>query len=203
MQLISKFDKGFSFLLCIIDIFSKHVWVVPLKDKESASIVNAFQKIFDKSGRKPNKIWVVAQRFLRTLKNKIDIYMTSVSKNVDIDKLDDIVNEYDNTYHRTIKMKPVDVQDNTYFEFEKEVNNKDPKFKVGDHTRISKYKNIFAKLHMSSWSEEVFIIKNVKNTVPWTYVINDLNGEKIIGTFYEKGLQKTNQKEFIIEKVIK
>ena len=203
MQLISKFDKGFSFLLCIIDIFSKHVWVVPLKDKKSASIVNAFQKIFDKSGRKPNKIWVVAQRFLRTLKNKIDIYMTSVSKNVDIDKLDDIVNEYDNTYHRTIKMKPVDVQDNTYFEFEKEVNNKDPKFKVGDHTRISKYKNIFAKLHMSSWSEEVFIIKNVKNTVPWTYVINDLNGEKIIGTFYEKGLQKTNQKEFIIEKVIK
>ena len=109
MQLISKFDKGFSFLLCIIDIFSKHVWVVPLKDKKSASIVNAFQKIFDKSGRKPNKIWVVAQRFLRTLKNKIDIYMTSVSKNVDIDKLDDIVNEYDNTYHRTIKMKPVDV----------------------------------------------------------------------------------------------
>ena len=203
MQLISKFDKGFSFLLCIIDIFSKHVWVVPLRDKKSASIVNAFQKIFDKSGRKPNKIWVVAQRFLRTLKNKIDIYMTSVSKNVDIDKLDDIVNEYDNTYHRTIKMKPVDVQDNTYFEFEKEVNNKDPKFKVGDHTRISKYKNIFAKLHMSSWSEEVFIIKNVKNTVPWTYVINDLNGEKIIGTFYEKGLQKTNQKEFIIEKVIK
>ena len=203
MQLISKFDKGFSFLLCIIDIFSKHVWVVPLKDKKSASIVNAFQKIFDKSGRKPNKIWVVAQRFLRTLKNKIDIYMTPVSKNVDIDKLDDIVNEYDNTYHRTIKMKPVDVQDNTHFEFEKEVNNKDPKFKVGDHTRISKYKNIFAKLHMSSWSEEVFIIKNVKNTVPWTYVINDLNGEKIIGTFYEKGLQKTNQKEFIIEKVIK
>ena len=109
MQLISKFDKGFSFLLCIIDIFSKHVWVAPLKDKKSASIVNAFQKIFDKSGRKPNKIWVVAQRFLRTLKNKIDIYMTSVSKNVDIDKLDDIVNEYDNTYHRTIKMKPVDV----------------------------------------------------------------------------------------------
>ena len=203
MQLISKFDKGFSFLLCIIDIFSKHVWVAPLKDKKSASIVNAFQKIFDKSGRKPNKIWVVAQRFLRTLKNKIDIYMTSVSKNVDIDKLDDIVNEYDNTYHRTIKMKPVDAQDNTYFEFEKEVNNKDPKFKVGDHTRISKYKNIFAKLHRSSWSEEVFIIKNVKNTVPWTYVINDLNGEKIIGTFYEKGLQKTNQKEFIIEKVIK
>ena len=176
MQLISKFDKGFSFLLCIIDIFSKHVWVAPLKDKKSASIVNAFQKIFDKSGRKPNKIWVVAQRFLRTLKNKIDIYMTSVSKNVDIDKLDDIVNEYDNTYHRTIKMKPVDVKDNTYIDFKKEVNDKDPKFKVGDRLRISKYKNIFAKGYTPNWSEEVFVISKIKNTVPWPYVINDLDG---------------------------
>ena len=116
--------------------------------------------------------------------------MTSVSKNVDIDKLDDIVNEYDNTYHRTIKMKPVDVQDNTYFEFEKEVNNKDPKFKVGDHTRISKYKNIFGKLHMPSWSEEVFIIKNVKNTVPWTYVTNDLNGELLLEHFMKKNCKR-------------
>ena len=100
-------------------------------------------------------------------------------------------------------MKPVDVKDNTYINFEKEVNNKDSKFKVGDHIRISKQKNVFAKGYTSNWSEEVFIIKKVKNTVPWTYVINDLNGEEIIGTFYEKELQKTNQKEFRIEKVIK
>ena len=85
----------------------------------------------------------------------------------------------------------------------KEVNDKDPKFKVGDHVRISKYKNIFAKGYTPNWSEEVFVIKKVKNTVPWTYVINDLNGEEIIGTFYEKELQKTNQQEFRIEKVIK
>ena len=94
-------------------------------------------------------------------------------------------------------MKPVDVKDNTCIDFKKEVNDKDPKFKVGDHVRISKYKNIFAKGYTPNWSEEVFVIKKVKNAVPWTYVINE-----IIGTFYEKELQKINQQEFRIEKVI-
>ena len=143
---------------------------------------------------------VVAERFIRTLKSKIYKYMTSISKNVYIDQLDDIVDEYNNTYHTTIKMKPADVKDNTYINADKEFNNKDPKFKVGDHVRISKYKNIFAKGYMPNWPEEVFVIKN---TVPWTYVINDLNGEEITGTFYEKELQKTNQEEFRIEKVIR
>ena len=177
MQLISKFNKGFRFLLGVIDHFSKYAWVVPLKDKKGVSIVNAFQKILDKSGRKPNKIWVdkggefynssfekwlkdndiekysvnnegksvVAERFIRTLNTKTYKYMTSVSKNVYFDKLDDMVDEYHNTYRRTIKMKPVDLKDNTYFDFKKEVNDRDPKFKVGDHVRIYKYKNIFAK----------------------------------------------------------
>ena len=99
-------------------------------------------------------------------------------------------------------MKPIDVKDNTYIDSKKEVNDKDPKFKVGDHVRISKYKNIFAKGYTPNWSEEVFIISKIKNKVPWTYVINDLNGEEITGTFYAKELQKTNQKEFRIEKVI-
>ena len=119
-----------------------------------------------------------------------------------IDKLDDIVDEY-NTYHRTIKIKPVEVKDNTYIDFNKEVNDKESKFKVGDHVRISKNKNIFAKGYTPNWSEEVFVVSKIKNTVPWTYIINDLNGEEIIRTFYERGLQKTNQKEFRIEKVIK
>ena len=146
---------------------------------------------------------VVAERFIRTLKSKIYKYMTSVSKNVYIDKLDDIVDEYYNTYHTTIKMKPIDVKDNTFINTSKEINNKDPKLKVGNHVRTSKYKDIFAKGYMPNWSEEVFAIKKVKNTFPWTYVINDLNGEEIIGTFYEKELQKTNQEEFRIEKVIR
>ena len=120
-----------------------------------------------------------------------------------IDKLDDIVNEYKNTYHNTIKIKPIDVKDSTYINTDKEINNKDPKFKVSDRVRISKYKNIFAKGCTPNWSEEVFVIQKVKNTVPWTYIINDLNGEEIIGTFYQKELQKTNQEEFRIEKVIK
>ena len=146
---------------------------------------------------------VFAERFIRTLKSKIYKYMTSISKNVYIDKLDDIVDKYNNTYHTSIKMKPIDVKDNTYINVDKEINNKDPKFKVGDPVRISKYKNIFAKGYMSNGSEEVFVIKKVENTVPWTYVINDLNCEEITGTFYEKELQKTNQEEIRIEKVIR
>ena len=120
---------------------------------------------------------VVAERCIRTLKTKIYKYMTSISKNVCIDKLDDRVNEYNNTYHTAIKMKPVDVKDNTYINFNKEVNDKDPKFKVGDYAGIFKCKNIFAKGYTLNWSEEVFMMKEVKHTVPWTYDINDLNGE--------------------------
>ena len=146
---------------------------------------------------------VVAEQFIRTLKSKIYKYMTAISKNVYIDKLDDIVDEYNNTYHTTIKMKPIDVKDNTYINADKEINNKDPKSKVGDRVRISKYKNIFVKGYTPNWSEEVFAIKKVKNTLPWTYVINDLNGEEITETFYEKELQKTSQEEFRIEKVIR
>ena len=137
---------------------------------------------------------VVAERFIRTLKSKIYKYMTSISKNVYINKLDDIVDEYNNTYHTTIKMKPIDVKDNTYINTDKETNDKDPKFKIGDRVRISKYKNIFAKGYTPNWSEEVLVIKKVKNTVPWTYVINDLNGEEIMGTFYQKELKKNKSR---------
>ena len=98
---------------------------------------------------------VVVERFIRTLKNKIYKYMASESKNVYIDKLDNIVDEYNNTYHRTIKMKPVDIKDNTYIDFEKEVNERDPKFKVNDHIRISNCKNISAKGYTLNWSKEV------------------------------------------------
>ena len=122
---------------------------------------------------------------------------------MDSDKLDDTVNEYNNTYHKTIKMKPIEVKDNTYIDSIKEISDKDPKFKVSDHIRISKYKNSFGKGYTSSWSEDVFVIKEVKNTVLWTYIINNLNGEEIIGTFYEKELQKTNQQGFRIEKWLK
>ena len=200
MQLISKFNKGIRYILCVIDLFSKYSWVVPLKDKKGVSIVNAFQSILEKSNRKSNKIWVgqgsefynnvfkkclkdndismystynegksvVAERFIRTLKNKIYKHMTAISKNVYFDVLDDIVDEYNNTYHKTIKMKPIDVKSDSFAEynriaFNEESNEKDPKFKVGDHVTISKFKNVFAKGYTSNWSEEIFVVtKNKK-----------------------------------------
>ena len=129
--------------------------------------------------------------------------MTAVSKNVYFDVLDTIVTKYNNAYHKTVKIKPSDVKLGSYAEYNVDSNKKDLKFQVCDHVRISKYKNIFAKGYAPNWSEEVFLTSKVKKTVPWTYVINDLNGEEVIGTFYEKELQKTNQEEFRIEKVIK
>ena len=124
---------------------------------------------------------VIAARFIKTLKHKIYKQVTAISKNVCHDVLDDIVDEYNNTYHRIIKMKPVDVKGDSLAEYNEESNEKDPKFKVGDHVGISKYKNIFAKGNAPNWSEEIFVVKK-NNTVPWTYVISDLNGEAIIGS---------------------
>ena len=126
--------------------------------------------------------------------------MIAVLKKIYFNALDDIVN---NTFHRTIKMNPIDVKSDSYAEYNVDSNEKDPKFKVGDCVRISKYKNIFAKGYTPNWPEEVFSIKKVKNAVPWKYGINDLKGEEIIGIFYERELQKTNQQKRRIEKAIK
>ena len=146
---------------------------------------------------------VFAEKFIRIMKNKIFKHMTAVSKNVDFPLLDDIVNKYNITVHRTIKMKPIEVTSDSYAEYNEDSNKKHPKFKVRDYVRISKYKNIFAKGYTQNWSEEVFVVSKIKDTVPWTCEISDLNGEPIIRSFYEKELQKTNQKEFRIEKVLK
>ena len=126
-----------------------------------------------------------------------------MKKNVYIDKLDDIVNKYKNTYYSTIKINPVDVKSSIYISSSKEINEKYPKFKIGDIVRISKFKSIFGKVYTPNWSEDVFVIKKVKKILYRGHVINDINGEEIVGTSYEKELQKANQKEFRIEKVIK
>ena len=131
---------------------------------------------------------VITQRFIRTLKNKICKYMTSISKNVYIDKLDDIAKRYDSTNHSTIKMKPFDVKSSGYINSTKEINDQDPKSKFNHIVRISKYQNIFVKVYAANLSGEDFVIKKVKNTVPWTYVISHLKGEEIVGTFHEKEL---------------
>ena len=201
--------------------------------KKGITITQAFQKILDELNLKPNKIWVykgsefhnrslkswlekngiemhsthnqgksvIAERFIRTLKIKIYKFMLSVSQNAYIDKLDDIEHKW--TYQRTIKMKPVNLKSNTYIDSRKSINDKNPKFKIGVNVKTSKYKNVFAKGYTLNWSGEVFVIRKVKNTVPWTYVIHNLNGKEIVETFCENEFQKTNQKEFRIEKVIK
>ena len=171
-------------------MFSKYAFVVPLKDKKGVSIVNAFQSILDGSKRKPNKIWVdqgsefynnvlkkwlkdnnieemysthnevksiVAERFMRTLNNK-----AAISKNVYFDVLDDIVDEYNNAYHRTINLKPIDVKSDSFAEYNKEIDEKNLKFKVGDHVRISKFKNVFAKGYGPNLSEEIFVVKKTQ-----------------------------------------
>ena len=105
-----------------------------------------------------------------------------------------IYNKYNNTVHRTIKIKPIDVASDSYAEYNENSNKKDPKFKVSDHVRISKYKNSFAKGYAPNWPEEVFVVSKIKNTVPWTYVISDLNDEEITGSFYEKNCKKQIKK---------
>ena len=129
--------------------------------------------------------------------------MTAISKYFYFGVLDDMVNKYNSTVHRTTEIKLVDVKSDSYVEYNENSNKKDPKFKVGDHVRISKYKNIFAKGYTPNWSEEVFVVSGIKNTVPWTYVVSDLNGEEINGSFLEKELQKTSQNEISIEKLLK
>ena len=150
MQSLSKYNIGNKYLLCGVDLFSQYAWVVPLKDKKGVSIVNAFQKIISE-GRKPNKIWVdqgselynnlkinniemystynegkyiVAERYTRTLKNKIFKHMAAIQQNVYINVLDDIVNKYNNTVHKTIKMKPIDVTSGSYAECNEDSNKK-------------------------------------------------------------------------------
>ena len=136
---------------------------------------------------------VVVETFIRTLKNKISKHMTTISKNVYIDVSNDIVNKYNNTVHKTNKMKPIDVTSDSYVEYNEDFNKKDPKFKVNDHVKISKYKNIFAKGYVPNWSE-VFIVYKIKNTVPSTYTISDLNGEKVIEHFMKKNCKRLIKK---------
>ena len=142
---------------------------------------------------------VVAESFIRTLKNKLYKHMTASGKNVYYDVLDDVVNKYNNNKHSTIKMKPIDVKNNKIVYID-EHNEKDTtkssssersRLKVGDRVRISKFKNIFAKGYTPNWSREIFIVDKINDTVPYTYNIKDLIGEAIIGSFYDRELQKS------------
>ena len=236
MRAFSKFNRGIKYLLAVIDVFSKYGWLIPLKDKKGKSVASALKTIFEE--RKPEKMWVhkgkefynedvidlielysteneekssVVERWIRTMKEKMWKYFTANSTNIYTNALPDLVREYNNTGHSSIKMTPVQaskkenelkVGRNLYPEH-LEIRDINPKFSVGDKVRISKKKKTFEKGYTTRWTEEIFTIAEVKRTSPVTYKIADLNGEEIRGTFYEPELRETSQELFIIEKVIK
>ena len=235
MSAFSKFNQGFRYLLLVIDIFSKYGWIIPLKNKEGKTVASALKTIFKE--RKPEKMWVykgkefynrdvkglielysteneekssVVERWIRTMKEKMCKYFTDNNTNVYIDILPDLVKDYNNTKHSSIKMTPVEASEKeneltvwrNLYPNRLDILDTNPKFSVGDKVRVSKKKTLFEKGYTTRWTEEIFTITKIKRTSPITYKIADLNGEEIDGTFYEPELQKTSQQLFRIEKVI-
>lgn len=245
MQWSSRQNKGFKYLLNVIDVFSKYAWSVPIKDKTGKTISDAFQKIVKSSGRKPKMLWVdqgtefynrvfrgwlkdrdvrmysvhnegkavVVERFNRTLKEWMWKYFSANNTHKYIDIIDTLVSFYNAKYHRSIKMKPkeasikkneVEVYRNLYDDISESSEKIEvSKYKVGDDVRISKKKAMFEKGYTPRWTEEIFKIYQVQITRPVTYKVEDLNGEKIDGSFYEAELQKTTQDVFRIERILR
>ena len=238
MQALSKENEGYKFLLLVIDTFSKYGWIVPLKDKKGETIVKALKEIFKESGRRPDKLWTdkgreffnkdvrdlvylyateneekssIAERWIRTMKEKMFKYFTDNNTYKYIDALPELVEDYNNTVHSSTKLTPTDaskeeneltVWRNLYPDRYK-TSRLNPKFSVNDRVRITKKKKDFEKGYTARWTEEIFTIKEIRETNPITYKLEDLQGEEIEGTFYEPELQKTEQQIFRIEKVIK
>ena len=238
MQALSKENEGYKFLLLVIDTFSKYGWIVPLKDKKGETIVKALKEIFKESGRRPDKLWTdkgreffnkdvrdlvylyateneekssIAERWIRTMKEKMFKYFTDNNTYNYIDALPELVEDYNNTVHSTTKLTPTDaskeenelkVWRNLYPDRYK-TSRLNPKFSVGDKVRITKKKKDFEKGYTARWTEEIFTIKEIRETNPITYKLEDLQGEEIKGTFYEPELQKTEQQIYRIEKIIK
>ena len=238
MRALSKENDGYNFLLLVIDTFSKYGWIVPLKDKKGETIVKALKEIFKESGRRPDKLWTdkgreffnkdvrdlvylyateneekssIAERWIRTMKEKMFKYFTDYNTNKYIDVLPELVEDYNNTVHSSTKLTPTDaskeenelkVWSNLYPDRYK-TSRLNPKFSVGDRVRITKKKTVFEKGYTTRWTEEIFTIKEIRETNPLTYKLEDLQGEEIEGTFYEPELQKTEQQIYRIEKIIK
>ena len=244
MQKYSKWNKGLKYLLMVIDVFSKYGWIEPLKDKKAESVSSAFDHIFKKSKRKPEKLWTdkgsefiskhfkdflkrnniilyhtqneekssVVERWNRTMKNKMWKMFSTNNDTVYWDKLDKLVDDYNNTKHSSIKMTPTEASKKgnekqvfaNLYEDEIFLKPGKPKFSIGDKVRLSKYKRkVFDKGYTPNWTEEVFVIDKVNLTKPVTHNVVDLLGEKVEGSFYEKELQLAKQETFRIEKVVR
>ena len=238
MQAFSKSNRGVRYLLTVIDVFLKYGWMLPLKDKTGKSVADAFKEIFKKSKRKPEKLWTdkgqeyynkhvkelgaelystenekkssVAERWNRTMKEKMFKYFTANNTNKHTDVLDDFVVRYNNMRHSSIKMTAVEaskkenevrVYRNLYPDLTRRPMR--AKFKTGDKIRIQKKKGLFEKGFTPNWIEEMFTVSKIQRTNPVTYKITDYNDEEVQGTFCEKELQKTSQEVFRIEKIVK
>ena len=247
MQKLSKWNRGYKYLLMVLDLFSKYGWIVPLKTKTGLEVAKAFESLLVKN--KPKMLWVdkgkeyynknvldllakdkikvysteneekssVCERWNRTIKDKMYKRFTMQNNTVYVDILPKILASYNNSRHRSIGMTPFQARKpenygkvyfNLYGDLARENNktktNKKTEFRVGDRVRISKYKRVtFDKGYTPNWTEEVFIIDEIRFTNPITYKIKDLNGEVIKGTFYREELQKTDQEVYRIEKIIR
>ena len=244
MQKYSKWNKVLKYLLMVIVVFSKYGWIVPLKDKKTESVSLAFDLIFKRCKRKPEKLWSdkgsefiskhfkdflkrhnitlyhtqneekssVVERWNRTIKNKMWKMFSANNNTVYWDKLDKLVDDYNNRKHSSIKMSPTEASKEgnekqvftNLYEDEIFLKPEKPKFSIGDKVRISKYKRrVFDKGYTPNWTEEVFVVDKANSRKPVTYNVVDLLGEKVEGSFYEKELQKAKQQTFRIEKVVK
>ena len=223
MSSYSKQNKHYKYLLTVIDVFSKYGWIIPIKNKSGESVAEAFKQI---DNRHPQKLWVdkgkefynkhvkelfkdiysteneekssVVERWNRTMKEKMFKYFTANNTTKYYDVLDELVNQYNNTYHSSIKMTPVEaskkkneqqVYNNLYGEQEEKPEK--PKFKLGDRVRIIRKKGRFEKGYTPNYTREIFIVTEVHHTIPITYKIQALDGEEIIGSFYKQELLKT------------
>ena len=235
-------NKGYRYILNVIDCFSKYAWSVPLKDKKGETVLNAFKYIVKTSNRKPMFIWVdegkefynkdmtawlkeekitrysthgehksaIAERFNRTLKERMWRRFTAENTRTWIDMLDELLSNYNNCYHTTIRMRPVDASKKenesevweNLFRDDEHVK-KSNKFKNGDTVRISRIKGIFEHGFLPNWSEQIYKIHKINNSTPVTYILRDLQDEVIEGSFYDEELQKTSQEVYRIEKVLR
>jgi hypothetical protein len=229
---LARENDDVRYLLVLIDVVSKYIWVEPLKTKTGEEVFSGFRKIFESTGRMPLKLQTdqgkeflyrglqsylkgksitfftlksdkkaaVAERVIRTLKDKMYRYMHEKNTARYIDALDDLVASYNDTYHKSIKMAPSEVTEenegqvleNLYGEiWKKDKKKKKPKFKVGDFVRTTDLKSTFEKGYVGNWTHEIFIIDAVKESaVPQVmYKLRDWNGEKIEGSFYDTELQ--------------
>lgn len=239
MNNYSTDNNGFRYLLTVIDAFSKFAWALPVKTKSGLEVTEAMKQILVKQSPKNlqtddgtefynlhfkklmDKYKInhystystlkasIIERFNRTLKGWMWKEFSLNGSYRWIDNIQNLVNRYNNKIHRTIKMKPRNVNFNNEKTLLKTVYNKIksfpmPKLKIGENVRISKYKHIFEKGYTPNWTTEIFTIEKVKNTNPCTYILKDYQDKTIQGSFYEHELLKAKYPNtFLIQKVLK